>query len=174
VRLKVKIVGEIHDIGYRVFLVNLAEELAIDRFRVFNSFVDGKQAVIAVLGASEMAVKGFKERIEGERPEKAVVERIIYEDYENDVPHIERTIQVFQMEQWGKAIPILVDMRDKQDKMLEKQDETIEVIRDESERTRGELKEEIRSGTSEISSKLDRTNDSSERGSRGLREILMR
>ena len=81
------------------------------------------------MDAQDEIVELIKKRIEKEKPENAVVESIHFEEYKYDVPPIERCMQAFQMEHWGKAIPILIDMRDKQD-------ETIRVIREESEKTR--------------------------------------
>lgn len=61
-----------------------------------------------LLDADESLIDDFRERIGEERPEKAVVDTIVCEDYGNSVPPIERAMQTFQMEQWGKAIPIMV------------------------------------------------------------------
>jgi acylphosphatase len=128
-KIRAKIIGKVHDVGYRVFLTNLAVELGAERFGVFNSFTDGKETVIALLDCRDSVVDKFKRRIEETRPAGAVIEGITYELYEDDVPPVEITIQVFQMEQWGKAIPIMVDMSSKQDRMLEKQDETLQEIK---------------------------------------------
>ncbi len=138
----------------------MALEYGIDRFAVFNVEIDGKQAVMVLVDAPDEVVKIIIKRTKTEKPEKAVVESISFEEYRYDVPPIERSIQSFQMEHWGKAIPILMDIRDKQDEMLKrqdkmlekqdtmlgrmdsmlkKQDETMNVIREESEKTRVDL-----------------------------------
>ncbi|MCG7850321.1 MAG: hypothetical protein MIO93_14270, partial [ANME-2 cluster archaeon] len=70
------------------------------------------------------------------RPEKSIVDEVSFEDYRNSVPPVERVLQSFQMEQWGKAIPILVKMLDKQDVMTDLQKETIVTIKTEGEKTR--------------------------------------
>jgi len=169
VKIRVKITGKVHNVGYRVFLTNLALELGMERFSAFNSSAEGKEVVIALLDADEPTIKSFRERIEEQKPEKAVVDSIVCENYTNDVPPIDRAMQAFQMEQWGKAIPIMVSMLgkqdvmiEKQDKMLgkqdvmiEKQDETIKVIKGEGELTRRSIVTE----SDKISSKIDRTND---------------
>ncbi len=46
------------------------------------------------------------------RPEKAVVSEITDEEYGKTVPPIERCIQSFQMEQWGKGFSVLLEIRD--------------------------------------------------------------
>lgn len=146
--MKIKITGKVHDVGYRVSLINLASELGMERFSAFNSLAEGRETVIALLDADESAVKSFRERIEEQRPEKAVVDSIVCENYTNDVPPIERAMQTFQMEQLGKAIPLMMSM-------LGKQDETIKVIKGEGELTRKAMAKE----SDKISSKIDRTND---------------
>jgi len=109
-------------------LTNVALEMGIDRFSVFN-ILEEKEMVIALLDADKSVINSFKERIEEQKPEKAVVESISYEDHRNEVPPIERTMQAFQMEQCGKAISIMVKWLDKQDQMLGKQDETVDEIK---------------------------------------------
>ena len=163
VKLRITIKGKVHGVGYRVKLINMALEYGIDRFAVFNVEVDGKQAVMVLVDAPDEIVEIIKKRIEREKPDKAIVESIDFEEYKYDVPPIERCIQAFQMEHWGKAIPIMLDMLEKQDlmlnkmddmlnkqdltlskmdEMLKKQDETIKVIREESEKTRQTVREE--------------------------------
>jgi len=125
-KIRVKITGKVHDVGYRVFLANMAIELGVDRFSASNSFAGGKEVVIALLDCKESVIDEFKKRIEEEKPANAIVESIEYEAYDGSVPPVERFMQFFQMEQWGKAIPIMIGMNSKQDNMLEKQDKMLE------------------------------------------------
>ena len=136
-RLKATISGRVHDVGYRVFLTNIALEFGIDRFNVFNTFMEGKESVVCLIDAEEEIIDGLKERINTQRPDGAVIEEIRYADYKNTVPPVERCMQAFQMEHWGKAIPIMLNMVDiqkemlgKQDQMLGKQDETLGEMRE--------------------------------------------
>ena len=131
-KLRIIIKGRVHNVGYRVKLITIALEYGIDKFNVFNTFFDGEQAVVCLVEDEDKILDEFKKRVKEEKPEKAMVEEIRFEDYGYDIPPIERCMQVFQMEHWGKAIPILLDMRDKQE-------ETMRVIREESEKTRQEL-----------------------------------
>ena len=128
-RLKATISGRVHDVGYRVFLTNIALEFGIDRFNVFNTFMEGKESVVCLIDAEEEIIDGLKERINTQRPDGAVIEEIRYADYKNTVPPVERCMQAFQMEHWGKAIPIMLNMIDTQKEVLGKQDETLEEIK---------------------------------------------
>ncbi len=117
-KLKAIITGEVHGVGYRVLLTNMALEYGIDNFSAFNLTKNGEKTVICLLDAPDDVVEELKERIRTERPERAIVDSIEFKDYAYYVPPTERTIQTFQMEHWGKAIPILQNISDIQEKML--------------------------------------------------------
>jgi len=138
-KLKVIITGsKVHGVGYRVMLVNKALSLGVSNFNVFNTFRDRTQAVIAVIEGDEEVLEEFKSFSSNVKPDEAEVNNISFEDYRNTVPPIERCMQAFQMEQWGKGIPIL-------SKMLEKQDMTIDVLKSVKEDTA-----QIRQDTTQI------------------------
>ncbi len=108
-KLKIKITGKnLHDVGYRIPLINEALSLGINNFNTFNANLDGDQAVITILEADDEIIEEFKDFINTYHPEKAVIEKVLFEEYKNNVPPIERVLQSFQMEQWGKGIPILL------------------------------------------------------------------
>ena len=168
-RIKVTIVGKVHGVGYRVKLINMALEYGIDRFSVFNTFIDGKEAVVCLIDAPDDIIEIFKQRIKTEKPEKAVVEEAKFEEYEYEVPPIERCMQAFQMEHWGKAIPILLNMldeiKDVKRVVREESEKTREylakVIKEESEQTRtylaGVIREESEKTREYLGSKIDET-----------------
>jgi acylphosphatase len=110
-KLRIKIIGKkLHDIGYRIPLINKALSLGIDNFNTFNADLDDTQAVIAIIEADDEIIEEFKGFINTSHPEKAVIEKVLFEEYKNNVPPIERVLQSFQMEQWGKGIPILLQI----------------------------------------------------------------
>ncbi len=128
-KLKAIITGsKVHGVGYRVMLVNKALSIGISNFNVFNTFLNRTQAVIAVIEGDEDVLEDFKKFSSDVRPDEAEVDNVSFEEYRNTVPPIERCMQAFQMEQWGKGIPIL-------SKMLEKQDITIRVLKSVKEDT---------------------------------------
>ena len=79
-----------------------------NNFNTFNANLGGDQAVITILEAEDEIIEEFKDFINTFHPEKAVVEKVVFEKYNNNVPPIERNMQSFQMEQWRKGIPILL------------------------------------------------------------------
>lgn len=113
IRLKAIITGSnIHGVGYRVLLVNKALSLGIDNFNTFNTYLNNTQAVIAIIEADEETIKEFKLFVTSTTPDRSDIENISFEEYKNIVPPIERVMQSFQMEQWGKGIPILLQISD--------------------------------------------------------------
>jgi acylphosphatase len=116
-KLRIKIIGKkLHDIGYRIPLINKALSLGVNNFNTFNIDLDGAQAVIAIIEADDEIIDEFKDFINTYHPEKAVIEKVFFEEYKNNVPPIERVMQSFQMEQWGKGIPILLQISETLDK----------------------------------------------------------
>lgn len=145
-KLKAIITGsKVHGVGYRVMLVNKALSLGVSNFNVFNTFLHQTQAVIAVIEGDEEVLEEFKTFSSDVKPDESEVDGISFEEYKNTVPPIERCMQAFQMEQWGKGIPIL-------SKMLEKQDITIDVLKSVKEDT-AQIRQDttqIRQDTSQI------------------------
>jgi len=162
-KLKIIIKGKkTQNIGYRVFLVNKALTLGVNNFNTFNTFIDGLQTVITIIEVDDEKIEEFKAFINTTRPKDAEVESINVEEYKNSIPPIERFMQAFQMEQLGKSIPILSEMRNKQDSMLEKQDsmvklqkETIVTIKAEEEKTRDVISNRITQDVAELRQEID-------------------
>ncbi|MCG7848663.1 MAG: acylphosphatase [ANME-2 cluster archaeon] len=129
-KIKVKITGrKVHDVGYRVLLVNKVLSLGVDNFNTFNTYFDGVQAVVVVIETDEEVMEEFKSFVVSTRPEKSIVDDISFEEYRNSVPPVERVMQSFQMEQWGKGIPILLHISDTLDthtSILEKNTSVLE------------------------------------------------
>jgi len=115
-KLKFKINGsKVHNVGYRVLLVNKVLSMGVNNFNIFNTFLNKTQAIIVLIEANDEAIEEFKNYVTEFKPEEAIVENISFEEYNNTVPPIERVMQSFQMEQWGKGIPILMKIAEKLD-----------------------------------------------------------
>ncbi len=85
-----------------------------------------------------------------------MVESIEFEEFQYKIPPIERSMQAFQIEHWGKAIPILLDIRDSvREESQKTRDELGTIIKEESQKTRTELGNKIDSAKTEIGGKID-------------------
>ncbi len=179
-KLRILITGKVHEVGYRPFLLGLAESFEIERFFADNVHVDGKQAVEILMDADEDRIELFLDMLKRKKPENAVVEDIKVEDYDGRVMGIESYYRYLTAMQLTKIATY-------GGRMLEKQDETIREIRtvkeevkatkEEAKATREEVKavrEEIKVTREELSSKLDKTNELLERRFERLEEEIER
>ncbi len=111
-KVKITITGEkVHEVGYRSILLAEALRLGLDFFNTYNTFIEGKQAVITTLQGKENQVNRFINYVKSFKPKHALVKEIKTEEFKDKIPPIERTINMFQMEQWVKGIDILLEIR---------------------------------------------------------------
>jgi len=91
-KAKIKITGpRIHNVGYRPFLIALADEFGIQRFEVYNSLVEDKQVVIAKTEADEDQFQALMDAMQNRKPKKAKVLDICHEPFDGRVRSIVRT-----------------------------------------------------------------------------------
>jgi acylphosphatase len=149
IKKKIIISGQkVHDVGYRPYLLGIAESMEIERFFVDNIFSDEKQVVYALINSSEENVDSFIEIASSKFPEQSIVEKVEVEDYKGNVMKIEsfyRYLTAMQLSKianyGGKMLDKEDKMLDKQDKMLDKQDFHIEVTRNGFNDIKDEIKE---------------------------------
>ena len=111
-KLKIKIVGsKVHDVGYRVFLLKHAMNLALPGLSTYNWEENGQQEVIALVEGNEARVTAFLQTVEKNKPELAEVSKVTFEDYDGDVGRTSEVAMLFSFVQLDKAIPLLLDMR---------------------------------------------------------------
>ena len=142
--LKKKIIisgQKVHDVGYRPYLLGIAEAVEIERFFVDNIFSDEKQVVYALINSSEENVDSFIEIASSKFPEQSIVEKVEVEDYKGNVMKIESFYRYLTAMQLSKIANYGGKMLDKQDKMLDKQDFHIEVTRNGFNDIKDEIKE---------------------------------
>ena len=154
---EIAIKGKVHDVGYRFLLLSEAERLFIEKFDARNVLVEGEQHLIVLVEGVEEKIRRFVEFAESSYPPEASVESVGVKDYKEEVRSIDsfrQSFMVFQLTKMAQAgvgmlgkqdktIEILESVKgdtskmlEKQDMMLEKQGETIKVIKEESEKTR--------------------------------------
>ena len=110
---KIKISGpQVHDVGYRVFLLKHAMNLAMPGLSTYNWEDNGQQEVIALVEGDEARIAAFQQTVEGKKPEMADVSRITFEEYDGDVGRTSEVAMLCSFVQLDKAIPLLLDIRD--------------------------------------------------------------
>jgi acylphosphatase len=112
-KLKIKITGpKVHDVGYRVFLLKHAMNMALPGLSTYNWDEDGQQEVIALVEGDEARIKAFLKAIEKSKPEMAEISKITSEPFNGEVGRTSEVAMLCSFVQLDKAIPLLLDMRD--------------------------------------------------------------
>ncbi len=150
----------VQDVGYRLFLLEAAEQLGLKGFQARNV---GKHVECLVEGDEE-AMNSFLDFVRNNYPEMASVSEIVDEEYEGKVMSVEGFYRLFSLQQLVKIVNAGVKMLDKQDMMLEKQDKMLEK-QDEMLKKQDEMIEEIRALRQDLKAWME------ERFSRIEREI---
>ena len=162
--------AKVHDVGYRAFLLEAAEDLRMRGFFAQNTVEEGLQAVIVYLEGNEASMENFQKIAQMQRPDKAVVSAITFAECSDEVEDVEVFAARFQARQLRKGISSIIRIEEKQDRMIDlqtqmlgKQDHTIDKLEDVGQ----DIVEEIRSSTDSIVSEIK---ESRERGSVELRD----
>lgn len=112
-KIKITIIGpRVHDVGYRVFLMKHAMNLALPGLSTYNWEENGQQEVIALVEGDEARITAFRQMVEKNKPELAEVSKVTFEDYNGDVGRTSEVAMFCTFVQMDKAIPLLLDMRD--------------------------------------------------------------
>lgn len=122
-RLRILIQGTVvQDIGFRLFLFERADELALPEFQARNL----KDGVEVLVGGDEVAVDQFCELVRTERPESAEVEAIAVAEYEGTIRPIERFAQRFMpvlmgtiLETWTELLVTLKEIKKDTGRMVQ-------------------------------------------------------
>jgi len=112
-KLKVKITGpKVHDVGYRVFLLKNAMNLALPGLSTYNWEENGQQEVIALVEGDEARIASFLQAIEKNKPELAEVSKVTSEPYDGDVGRTIEMAMLCSFVQLDKAIPLLLKIQE--------------------------------------------------------------
>jgi len=152
-KLKARIKGEkVHDVGYRVFLLDLALELGIERFAACNRIGCGSEVVSVMAEGDDDQIAAFRELVASMRPDDASVSDVTIEDYDGRIASTTDFMHIIQVQQLNKGIPAILRIQTTQEKMLEKQcmmldnqDTTISILKNIKDDTSeiGAIKEEV-------------------------------
>ncbi len=112
-KLKIIISGpRVHDVGYRVFLLKQAMNLALPGLSTYNWDENGQQNVVALIEGDEARIAAFRQLVEKNKPELAEVSKVTFEEYSGEVGRTSDVAMYCSFVQLDKAIPLLLDMRD--------------------------------------------------------------
>jgi acylphosphatase len=125
-------------------------------FSAINSFgPDNIQQVIIYAEGDDETIGEFSKIIQNEFPPHALVTTVTIEPYEKRVIAVLDYMHLMQVEQLDKGIPAIRSIKSTQEKMLEKQDRTVE----ETHALRTDLKTEINDRFNKIEIELQMVKD---------------
>ncbi|MEM2030890.1 MAG: acylphosphatase [Archaeoglobaceae archaeon] len=162
---RITIKGKVHEVGYRLFLLEEADSLFIPCFDARNVKINGKEALIVLVDGDKEQLEQLIEFVKKNRPENALVEEISVEEFKGKVRDIEKFRASFNTSQLSKIVQVGVKMLGKMDLMLQKQDETIKKVEevgrkvDEVGRKVDQTREELGRKIEEVGRKVDQTRE---------------
>jgi acylphosphatase len=113
---------KVQDVGYRLFLLEVAESFGLKGFQARNV----ENYVEFLVEGEEKQVTAFIKFAKTNYPEFAKVEAVIDEDYDGNVMSIEGFYRSFSLNQLVKIVNTGISMLGRQDLMLEKQGSMLE------------------------------------------------
>ncbi|HPY60607.1 MAG TPA: acylphosphatase [Methanospirillum sp.] len=118
---------KVHDVGYRVFLLNRALQSGLIGFSAFNhTLPDNIQQIEICIEGDTESIEEFTTDLHDNIPVHAIVDTISIEPYDKRVITIMDYMHLVQVEQLDKGIPAILSIQSSQEKMLEKQDRMLE------------------------------------------------
>jgi hydrogenase maturation factor HypF (carbamoyltransferase family) len=137
-KLKITITGpKVQGVGYRPYLAELAMRLALRGFEVYND----DNAVVVLLESDEQRVKKFLDTATNNRPLLAMVDKVVSDDYTDDVMPLWQFASINTATQMNKAIPILLAVEKNTDMIpqIAKNTDTIPQIHEEIKGLRDDI-----------------------------------
>jgi acylphosphatase len=118
IQKRIIIKNRVQEVGYRVFLTDIAFEIGIEYFNARN--IDGEKVEVLVGGKKEN-IERFVDMVKREKPAIAENPNIISEDdYDKEIPLIDTYYKRLAMQQFSKGIDAIYRLGDRVEKSLSK------------------------------------------------------
>ncbi|MGC9445387.1 MAG: acylphosphatase, partial [Candidatus Methanospirareceae archaeon] len=101
---ELRITGKVHEVGYRLFLLNKAEDLLLERFSARNIVTEGKECVLVRVDGPEDFVSRFVAFAESQYPPEAVVDSVEVRSSADTVMSIDSFRQSFMVALLAKLV----------------------------------------------------------------------
>jgi acylphosphatase len=126
-KIKMTISGsKVHGVGYRPWLADVAIGCELSGFQASNRIENGNPVVMVLAEGDEGSVSYFEDLVRSSKPELAVVDTIEVSEFSGKVIPLKKYAAINTSAQLNKAIPLLLGMNNKMDRMLGKQDQMLE------------------------------------------------
>ncbi|GEM_PF-1210056 len=148
-------VPKLHDLGYRLFLLEEADRLGLTGFDARNLVEEGMQAIEVLVEGEDRKVNLFLGFVKRSMPEGAKVIDIRVEDYEGEVRSIESFYRFFSASQLSKIVAIGISMIGEQREMGSEMREGFQTLGNKIDTGFNELRSEMRRGFETLGNKID-------------------
>ena len=101
---KITIQGRVHNVGYRLLLLEEADNLFISYFDARNININGRETLVVFVDGEDAILNEFLDFINSNFPEKAVVKSISVEDFSGKIKDIDKFRQSFDTVQLSKIV----------------------------------------------------------------------
>lgn len=126
IKQKITVSGShVHEVGYRLFILNYAKIQGFSRIYAFNTIDNNEGLVIILVEEEEYKINDLVVFLRTNKPDFAIISLINQESYSGEVMTISAFMQDLQLEQICKAVPAILEMRDMQKEALRKHEEQI-------------------------------------------------
>jgi len=167
--------GKVHNVGYRPFILEKAQELCIPNYYAKNIKEDGREIIEVSFGGEEKQLNEFIEFISKNYPPKAVNPEVKEDPNPPErIMSIDSYIHFLHTGQLGKIAQAGLGILDRQDQMLGKQDKTIETLGGKIDNLTYETKQgftKTDENFSRMDTKYDRVSDKMDAIDHTLREL---
>ena len=116
----------VHEVGYRIFLLQKALGFGIQRFDAHNEVSNGNQQVIVHAEGEPDQIEAFSAFIRSKSYPEAIISDISVHEYTGYIINIIDYMHMIQIEQLSKGITAIISIDKKQDRMLDKQDQMLD------------------------------------------------
>jgi len=126
-KMQASITGNpVHEVGYRIFLLQKALGFGIQRFDAHNEVSNGNQQVIVHAEGEPDQIEAFSAFIRSKSYPEAIISDISVHEYTGYIINIIDYMHMIQIEQLSKGITAIISIDKKQDRMLDKQDQMLD------------------------------------------------
>lgn len=101
---KITLQGKVHSVGYRLLLLEEADNLFIPYFDARNININGRETLIVFVDGEDATLNEFVDFVNSNFPEKAVVKSISVEDFSGKIKDIDKFRQSFDTVQLSKIV----------------------------------------------------------------------
>lgn len=150
-KLATRITGsKVHDVGYRVFLLDKALALDLAGFSARNKVEDDRQILLVFAEGDSDQIEEFRQFVKAEVPPAASVSDISFDNYEGPVERLGSFAQKIYMNQLSKGISAVLRIEKVQIQMLDKQNQTICAL----DKTRNEIVAELKETREDLTAEI--------------------